>query len=156
MHRRAVQRLPGVSANVRRTFARCRSGGNTRPPAPQRQKGSRGGAPSSAFNGKRDTRKFDEKAPVSAELRKVLSPEACGWLEGSLAGATTEKGKGKDISTEARPAGPAPPQSLEKATFESSASPESEGSMFGGDVQDLPGEGHGTRIASGTLVELRR
>ena len=86
----------------------------------------------------------------------MLSPEACGWLEGRPIGDIAGKGKEKASSAESRPIGHAPRQSLEKAAFDSSTPPEGSTSLFSEDVQDSPGEGYGARIASGTLVELRR
>ena len=106
MYKRAIQQLPEVSANVQRTFAHLRSGSTTSRPQASQQKGPRGGAASSTFNGQRDTRKSEEKTSILAELRRVLSPEACGWLETSmLISGMTVKGKRDEASTEARPAG---------------------------------------------------
>lgn len=97
--------------------------------------------------------KDDERVvPLALELRKVLSPEACGWLEGT---SLKTNGKGKkpaSASSEFALRGPAPP-SPEKIAFDAAGSLPDD-PIFP-DAEDAEVE-DSQRIPAGTLIEIRR
>lgn len=88
------------------------------------------------------------KTKVAQDLQRVLSPEACAWLEGK------QPMKAKETSSKTV----APPQdmppSMEKLMFAASEAPIETESP----VQDEEGAiiDDGERFLLGTLVELRR
>ena len=90
---------------------------------------------------------------VAEELRKVLSSEACGWLEGKRFRARAD-GKGKVPARELMPPSRNMPPSQEQQTFAAMERLEPATAVVDGDldaVTDAAG-----RIPAGTLVELRR
>ena len=97
---------------------------------------------------------------VSEELRQVLSPEACGWLEGWPMGG----GKGKKPSAESRLGAPSqtnqanqsPYQSNEKAAFDALSSSYDGVDFLESADPDAHTEEPSVHIPSGTLIEVRR
>lgn len=92
----------------------------------------------------------EEGLPIAQELKKVLSPEAVGWLEGKRI-AFDKKGKAPS-TTAVSALTPASP-SNERTMFEAMEEP-SEHSTFV-DSEDGALE-DSQRIPAGTLIEIRR
>ena len=133
MHKRAAGRFSDVSSGFRHVFHRCR-GNTSRPPTRLYNKS-----------------KYETVLPVARELRKVLSPEACRWLEGSRLDALEDpKGKKPAMNQKRPPTSLSP--SIERQEFDAMASREVEMPGNGDDAfaDDLQ------RIPSGTFVEIRR
>ena len=145
MHKRAVQRIPDLSSGFRHTFRRHRSGparGSSRSSArfadaPLEPRGKRHG-----------------KVLVAEELRKVLSPEACGWLEGKPLKSKVD-GKGKGPARELLlPSKNIPPSQEHQQFAARESSPETATILEDGELGAVADAGR--RIPAGSLVELRR
>ena len=149
MHKRAVQRIPDVSSGFRHTFCRHRSGGTRRsttirfadaPPA-KRERGH--------------DRSTSKQQVVAEELRKILSPEACSWLEGKpLRTKVDVKGKGKVPSGELSQLTMDAPPSKEQQQFAALDQPRDLSLPESGDVDAFVDET--ARIPAGSLIEIRR
>ncbi|KAI1797251.1 RNB-domain-containing protein [Ganoderma leucocontextum] len=144
MHKRAVQHIPELSSGFRHTFRRHRSGpgqGNNR---------SSTRLVDAPFD-QRDRRRG--KVSVAEELRKVLSPEACGWLEGKPFNSRVDA-KGKSPARELLLPSRNMPPSQEQQQFAAMQRPGTTTILADGEVDASTDAAR--RIPAGTLVELRR
>ncbi len=91
---------------------------------------------------------------VAEELRKVLSPEACGWLEGKGFKGKVD-GKGKSPAKEfLRPSRNMPPSQEQQQFAAMENGPETTTILADGELDAVAdAERH---IPAGSLVELRR
>ena len=90
---------------------------------------------------------------VAEELRKVLSPEACGWLEGKPFKGRVD-GKGKGPARELLQPSRNIPPSQEQQKFAAMEALEMTTPVADGDPDAVTDAAR--RIPAGTLVELRR
>ncbi|KAH9945352.1 RNB-domain-containing protein [Epithele typhae] len=81
MHKRAIQTLPDVSSSFRRTVARCRSSRANQNDVDKPPK-LRSNTPRAPSKHGLVSHPKDGRGLVSQQLRNILSPTACGWLEG--------------------------------------------------------------------------
>lgn len=139
--KRAVLQCSDVSSGFRNTLRRCASTSShgasrfkSRSQTPHARKG------------------FEQEVPIAPELRTLLSPEACGWLEGKP--YKDKKGK-RPLSAVFDGRRPSPP-SIEKMTFDAmdTVSEVASDSFVGAD-EDMIAE-ESLHIPAGTLVEIRR
>ena len=145
MHKRAVQHIPDFSSGFRHTFRRHRSG----PGRGSNRSSTRFADPPFEPRGKERG-----KGLVSEELRKVLSPEACGWLEGkSFRREVDGKGKGpaRDILLPHRSI----PPSHEQQQFAAEQTIPETTTIFEDEELGATADA-GRRIPAGSLVELRK
>ncbi|KAI0705779.1 RNB-domain-containing protein [Cerioporus squamosus] len=139
--KRAVLQCSDVSSGFRNTLRRCAS------------TSSHGASRFKSKNQTSHSRKGGQELPVAPELRKVLSPEACGWLEGKPYKAD-KKGKRPLAAVFDGPR--VIPPSIEKMTFDAmdTTSEDVSDSLVGADDDVIAGESR--HIPAGTLVEIRR